>query len=156
MPLRSWPSLVFAFAVLFIVVVFPTITPSKRRSLRRGRATARRQWFLFAEGLILLNQDQLQRIYIKLARHHSFDPKLLTRIKAAMGLQPCKSVRPPQQEGSPHVCFVQAGFCISTTGMAARPNHMAHLGSTAEGEGTACKQYQVSHFESNRSHRSNR
>lgn len=29
MPLRSWPSLVFAFAVLFIVVVFPNHYPFK-------------------------------------------------------------------------------------------------------------------------------
>lgn len=45
---------------------------------------------MFNRGWISLNRDELQRIYVKLATHHSFDPRLLARIKAKMELQPWK------------------------------------------------------------------
>ena len=36
------------------------------------------------------------------------------------------SLRSPQQEGCPHMCFVQVWFYTSTTGMAVGPDHMAN------------------------------
>ena len=67
-----------------------TITPSQRRSKRRGRAIARRQWFLFKRGWITLNRHQLQKIYVTLDKHHSRDPQHLAKILDKMELQPWK------------------------------------------------------------------
>ena len=59
----------------------PFIThPTTRRRLRRQRAKARLDWYLFKKGFIHLPKSRLEKLYHCLNSHHSRDPVFLRRI----------------------------------------------------------------------------
>ena len=64
------------------------VTNTTRRKARRGRAKARRAWFLFRRGHIELNRAALLKIKRTLEKHHSRDFHFLAQIQAAMNFEP--------------------------------------------------------------------
>ena len=72
------------WSLVFVVRIFLTANPTRRRFLRRQRAKARFRWFLHQRGLVPLGTSQLQALYKQLANHHSRDPGLLHRVRRAL------------------------------------------------------------------------
>jgi len=64
-------------------LTFVTTKDTIRRNLRRSRAKARLDWYLFQKGFKLLTTGRLQAIHQVLSAHHSRDPALLSRIHLA-------------------------------------------------------------------------
>ena len=157
MPTCSWPSLTFAFAVLYVILLiynhytFPAPISSP--------------WSSCCSETVVLVQQGLD---LPQSRRTAKDLRQVGNTSLFRSSTPCShqsqdgastmevSLRSPQQEGCPHMCFVQVWFYTSTTGMAVGPDHMAQLGSTTKSEDTTCTKCQVYKFESNGSHRSHR
>ena len=70
-----------------------TVTATKRRALQRQRSLARKQCFLHRSCLKIFHLTGLKRLVRILSGHHSRDPLLICRIKAAMA-----SMVPPEKE----------------------------------------------------------
>ena len=64
----------------FGLVVTVTANQTQRRALRRLRAQARLDWFLFRKGYKQLTIPQLDKLRRTLSSHHSRDPALVLRI----------------------------------------------------------------------------
>ena len=81
------------------------ILPNQRRRSRRQRAAARLNWHLHRQGLKTLTRDQLQKLYVVLAQHHSRDPGLYAVFASRWRMRPM---------GIPVGCVALAG-CYAIT-----------------------------------------
>eukprot|EP00438_Fugacium_kawagutii_P009834 Skav200591 [mRNA] locus=scaffold2706:31252:36046:+ [translate_table: standard] len=79
---------------------------TQRRAARRGRANARRDWYLHKRGIKPLPGSRLKAILHRLKSHHSRDQPFLQRIQSDMATQEgwwCAKCRQPKS-ASAHFC----------------------------------------------------
>ena len=157
MPTCSWPSLTFAFAVLYVILLiynhytFPAPISSPWSSCCSETVV------LVQQGLDLPQSRRTAKDLRQVGNHITLsilDSLLASKPRWSFNHGSVPAVASTRRLPA-HVLRASVVY-TSTTGMAVGPDHMAQLGSTTKSEDTTCTKCQVYKFESNGSHRSHR